>query len=59
MLMFRTPLFNTLNIADYGQPDREVTDANFGQNTSTNTTEQRFHFYSMFCPGEDLKLQSD
>ena len=39
-LNFRGDFFNLLNIADYGQPDSGVTDANFGQITSTNSTER-------------------
>lgn len=37
---FRSDFFNLFNIASYGQPDGLVTDANFGQITTTNSTER-------------------
>jgi hypothetical protein len=37
---FRTDFFNGFNIASYKSPDSGVTDANFGQITSTNSTER-------------------
>jgi hypothetical protein len=38
---FRADFFNMLNIASYGTPDSGSTDSNFGQITSTNSTERR------------------
>ena len=35
---FRGDFFNTFNIASYAQPDNGVTDANFGQITSVNSS---------------------
>ena len=40
-LDFRGDFFNLFNIASYGTPDSGATDANFGQITSTNSTERR------------------
>jgi hypothetical protein len=37
---FRGDFFNAFNVASYGSPDNNVTDANFGQITSTNSTER-------------------
>ena len=37
---FRTDFFNAFNIASYKSPDSGVTDTNFGQITSTNSTER-------------------
>jgi hypothetical protein len=37
---FRGDFFNAFNIASYASPDNNVTDANFGQITNTNSTER-------------------
>jgi hypothetical protein len=39
-LRHRTDFFNAFNIASYKSPDSGVDDANFGQITSTNSTER-------------------
>jgi hypothetical protein len=39
-LDFRVDGFNLFNIASYGTPDANITDNNFGQITSTNSTER-------------------
>jgi hypothetical protein len=43
-LDFRADFFNALNIASYGNPDNGITDANFGQITSTRSTERHIQF---------------
>lgn len=37
---FRGDFFNALNIASYGNPDNNITDTNFGQITTTRSTER-------------------
>jgi hypothetical protein len=38
IVLFRSDLFNAFNIASYGPPDNNMTDANFGQITGTRST---------------------
>ncbi|HVW77040.1 MAG TPA: TonB-dependent receptor [Alloacidobacterium sp.] len=40
-LEFRADLFNILNTVSLGPPDQSVSDSNFGQITSTNSTERQ------------------
>ncbi len=41
---FRTDLFNAFNIASYNNPDRGVTDSNFGQISSTRSGQRQIQF---------------
>jgi hypothetical protein len=41
---FRADFFNAFNIASYGNPDNGMTDPNFGQITSTRSTERHIQF---------------
>lgn len=41
---FRADFFNAFNIASYGNPDNTMTDATFGQITSTRSTERHIQF---------------
>lgn len=41
---FRSDFFNAFNIASYGNPDNGITDSNFGQITSTRSTERHIQF---------------
>lgn len=43
-LDFRADFFNAFNIASYGNPDNGMTDPNFGQITSTRSTERHIQF---------------
>jgi hypothetical protein len=43
-LDFRADLFNAFNIASYGNPDNGITDANFGQISSTRSLERHIQF---------------
>ncbi len=43
-LDFRGDFFNAFNIASYGNPDNGITDTNFGQITSTRSTERHIQF---------------
>jgi hypothetical protein len=43
-LDFRADFFNAFNIASYGNPDNGVTDTNFGQISSTRSTERHIQF---------------
>ncbi len=41
---FRADLFNTFNIASYGNPDNNITDTNFGQITDTRSGPRNIQF---------------
>jgi len=41
---FRADFFNAFNIASYGNPDNGISDTNFGQITSTRSTERHIQF---------------
>jgi len=43
-LDFRADFFNIGNIASYGNPDNGITDTNFGQITTTRSTERHIQF---------------
>ncbi|GAA3763801.1 TonB-dependent receptor [Terriglobus aquaticus] len=43
-LDFRSDFFNAFNIASYGNPDNSINDPNFGQITSTRSTERHIQF---------------
>ena len=43
-LQFRADFFNAFNIASYGNPDNAIADPNFGQITSTRSTERHIRF---------------
>ena len=43
-LDFRADFFNAFNIASYGNPDNGMTDTNFGQISSTRSTERHIQF---------------
>jgi hypothetical protein len=43
-LDFRADFFNAFNIASYGNPDNGMTDANFGQISSTRSLERHIQF---------------
>ena len=43
-LQFRADFFNAFNIASYGNPDNGIADTNFGQITSTRSTERHIQF---------------
>jgi hypothetical protein len=43
-LAFRADFFNLFNIASYGNPDNGISDSNFGQITSTRSTERHVQF---------------
>ena len=43
-VLFRGDFFNAFNIASYGAPDSGITDTNFGQITTTNSTERHIQF---------------
>ncbi len=43
-VQFRSDFFNAFNIASYGNPDNKIADTNFGQITSTRSTERHIQF---------------
>ena len=43
-LDFRADFFNAFNIASYGNPDNGITDSNFGEISSTRSTERHIQF---------------
>jgi hypothetical protein len=45
---FRTDFFNAFNIASYSDPDRGVTDNNFGQITSTRSPQRQIQFSARY-----------